>query len=123
MGLEKEDIKQLIAILQKGLVEDEEKGLEVSKTKTKKGVIKNKSRNSSEEHENKFLQMAEKNMHKSDSLIDKKLKKFPPTPRNRPASMVNVVCRVCGKKDFVSSQILPESAARYKCNNCATTGG
>ena len=122
MGLDNEDIKQLIAILQKGLT-NEKQDEQTESTKPVKKNIKNKRRQSYEEHTNEFLNMPEMNLHKDDTIIDRKLKKFPPTPRNRQVSMIDVKCRVCGKQDTISSKMLPESKDRYKCNNCSTSGG
>jgi hypothetical protein len=65
--------------------------------------------------------MPERNMHKSDTKIDKKLNKYPPTPRNRPFKAIDVVCRICGKKESVNPKIIPESADRYKCNKCSSS--
>lgn len=120
MGLDNDDIKQLIAILQKGLVVEDKSE---KQTKSTKKTLKNKRRQSYEEHTNQFLDMPERNLHKDDTIIDQKLKKFPPTPRGRSATTIDVRCRVCGKEETISSKMLPESKDRYKCNNCSTSGG
>lgn len=121
MGLEKEDIMALIAILQKGLTDDEEgvKSQDVPDTKSKR-----KTRTSSNEFStNKFDSMAERNMHKQDTEIDKKLwGNNQPIERNREFQQVAVQCRVCGKEDTVNS-ILVEGKERYKCNKCASSSG
>lgn len=128
MGLDPEDIKQLIAILQKGLTDnDDQKASTSPQVKSNKGdITTNKGgrrRRHQPEHINMFVDMPESKMHKDDAIIDQKLKKFPPTPRSRHATIVDVKCRVCGKEESVSSKILPESKDRYKCNKCATSGG
>lgn len=125
MALEKEDIMALIAILQKGLTDDEP-GLEYTeeapvktKTKKKRSVAKPKS----QVRPNKFDEMNEKEMHKTDSQTDKKLwGNNRPTRRTRPPSMAEARCRVCGKTETVSFA-LAEAGDRYKCNKCATTSG
>jgi hypothetical protein len=125
--LDPNQINQLIGLLQQMLPKSEDESKK-SKSKTKvkeqkfKTVTKSK-RIVDQERENKFLSMPERNMHKSDSVIDKKLNKLPPTPRSRKFSLINVTCRICGKTDEVSPKLLPESADRYKCNNCSSTQG
>ena len=66
--------------------------------------------------------MPECGMHKEDVEIDKKLQKYPPTARNRPVNFIDVRCRVCGKHDSVSENLV-DSAERYKCNNCSRSPG
>tara|TARA_B100001564_G_C20404437_1_gene562684 strand:+ start:34 stop:444 length:411 start_codon:yes stop_codon:yes gene_type:complete len=73
--------------------------------------------------ENLFLDMPEKDMHKNDVLIDQKLKSSQPIVRNRPAALVDVRCRVCGKQEQVSAQLIVDGVNRYKCNNCARGAG
>lgn len=130
MGLDKEDILALISILKKGLEEDpdvpEEK--EVSKDmNVNKKVSSRKKRSSSKNKKskkvNKFTDMSEFKMHKDDIEIDKQLSVSPPSPRTRSFSMVDVVCRVCGKKETVSPASVTESSGRYKCNKCCTLPG
>lgn len=72
---------------------------------------------------NKFTDMPERNMHKDDIAIDKKLSKFPPMDRTRNFEMIDVVCRVCGKKETISPSLLFDTPSRYKCNNCSTSAG
>jgi hypothetical protein len=117
MGLDKDDIKQLIAILQKGLVDDdsEEKHQENNKPKPR-----TKKRNA--EHQNLFESMPEHTMHKDDVLIDQKLKRFPPTQRSRNFNYISVRCRVCGKTENVNPSLI-ESSDRYKCNRCSSSAG
>lgn len=117
-----EKIKQLIQVLQ-GLLpkndssdEDDEPESKI-RTKTTRSGKKNKR------SKNKFLDMPEKDMHKSDTAIDKLLNKAPPTPRNRPYEPIEVVCRVCHKKEMVSPAVVPESTDRYKCNKCSGSAG
>lgn len=122
MGLDNDDIKALIAILQKGLVEEdteEEGDIEIVKSRVKKSQPKVSKKKKSQ---NKFEKMAEFKMCKEDVEIDKKIKKPPPSARNRPFDYVKVQCRVCGKKDKVAPAII-ESIDRYKCNKCATGAG
>lgn len=73
--------------------------------------------------ENLFLSMSEKDMHKNDVAIDQKLKSSQPVARNRPAALVDVKCRVCGKEESVSSQLIIDGVNRYKCNGCARGAG
>ena len=112
-------IKQLIAALQSLLPSNiEEKATETepqSKIKTKTARSGNKN------FRNKFLEMPEKDMYKSDTKIDKKLSIHPPSPRNRKFSTIDVVCRSCGKKESVNPQIVPDSVDRYKCNKCSSS--
>ena len=72
---------------------------------------------------NKFLDMPEKDMHKADSAIDKKLSVHPPTPRNRKFAKIDVACRTCGKQEKVNHSIVPEQLDRYKCNKCSSSSG
>jgi len=128
MALSNDDIKQLIAILQKGLVSEDtnNENIEPSKPKKthKKSALKNKSVKVVESyHDNQFLTMGVKDLHKEDSEIDKALRKFPPTPRTRQFKPIDVVCRSCGKRDKVSPSLIHESADRYKCNKCSSSAG
>lgn len=125
MALDKDDIKALIAILQKGLIDNDEteeediENIETIKPKIKKSQPKVTKKKKSL---NKFEKMAEFGMCKEDVEIDKKIKKPPPSVRNRPFDYVKVQCRVCGKKDKVAPALI-ESIDRYKCNKCATGAG
>jgi hypothetical protein len=121
-----EKLKQLISLLS-SLLPDDETEEEPANTKTKKNKvdpIKNNSRklNTKSTRENRFLDMPEANMHKEDCLIDKKLQKYPPSLRNRPVNFVKVKCRVCGKIEKISENVV-DSTERYKCNNCSTSAG
>jgi hypothetical protein len=127
-----EQIKQLITLLQ-GLLPKENSNVKkqnTKKTKTKSpklnSKIKTKTRrlkNEENDSYNKFLEMPEMNMHKSDVEIDKKLCKHPPTQRNRAYEPIKAICRVCGKTESINPAILPESSDRYKCNKCSSSSG
>lgn len=123
MGLDKDDIKALIAILQKGLTDDDDDTEEENpKSVTKKRKTSVQQKPKKKKVVNKFNSMAEFNMCKEDVEIDQKIRKPPPSARNRQFDFVSVQCRVCGKKDNVAP-ILVESIERYKCNKCATGAG
>ena len=125
MGLNNDDIKQLIAILQRGLTNDSD-AVESNEPKPKKKksqskiVSKKVTQRFEEVSENKFLTMPERNLHKEDTQIDKLLNKLPPTPRTRRFKTINVVCRSCGRKEEVSPSLVNDTE-RYKCNNCSTS--
>ena len=129
--LNPEQIQQMILMLQQMLPANTQEGGVVKSKKTKVASenekvnpIKTKKINmTNQHHENKFLEMSEMSMHKSDALIDKKLNKFPPTPRSRPFELVTVKCRVCGKTEDVHPKLVLDSVDRYKCNNCSTSEG
>lgn len=125
MALDKEDIKQLIAILQKGLVEDEDSSVDLPLKKNPNNIKTKKSRATKtiQDSENKFISMGFHNLHKEDIAIDKALRKNPPSPRNRKAKFVEVTCRSCGKKEKISHSLLYESSDRYKCNKCCSSPG
>jgi len=121
-----EQIKQLISLLQKMLPSDDNKDKDNDKDDSSfESPIKTKSAraNRTKSPKNKFLDMQEKNMHKEDIAIDKKLSISSPTPRNRKFKLIEVRCRSCGKKEKVNPAIVPDSVDRYKCNNCSTTSG
>jgi ribosomal protein S27E len=73
--------------------------------------------------ENMFLNMPEKDMHKSDTEIDKLLAPKVLTTRNRKSTEVDVKCRVCGKEQRVSSSLITDGISRYKCNDCSRGAG
>lgn len=125
MGLDDDDIKALIAILQKGLTNEEiDESSSKSKRKTTPKTASKASTQKKKGRKNKFDNMPEFNMCKEDIEIDKKIKKPPPSLRNRPFDPIKVQCRVCGKKDKVAPSILGSmEVERYKCNNCATGAG
>lgn len=120
-----EQIKQLISLLQQMLPSDDKKSNQDDEDDSFESPIKTKSARSgkNKNRKNKFLDMQEKNMHKEDIAIDKKLAINSPTPRNREFTPVDVRCRSCGKTEKVSPAIVPDSVDRYKCNNCSTTAG
>lgn len=125
-NLKPEQIQQLIGLLQQMLPQQETEAPKTKRKTTKKkqsSVLKTKNLDVEHERENKFLDMPENKMHKSDSLIDKQLNRYPPTPRSRDFSYVDVVCRLCGKKEKVSPKLVPESIDRYKCNRCSSSEG
>jgi len=130
MPLNNDDIKQLIAILQKGLTEDISDSDTNQPTKTLKSNkkkntenIKRNSYNSVQNRENKFLTLGLDKLHKEDVSVDKLLIVNPPTPRTRQMSLISVKCRVCGKEEKISSTMLYDSADRYKCNKCCSSPG
>lgn len=127
MGLDKEDIKQLIAILQKGLSDDNENlgsETEESVKPKRKRITKNikSNKKTTKQTKNLFESMSESTMHKDDILIDQKLRKFPPTQRSRSFMPITVSCRVCGKTESVNPSLI-ESVDRYKCNRCSSSAG
>jgi hypothetical protein len=121
-NLDPNQIKGLISLLQ-GLLPEENN----SKTKsTKKSSVKprkiNARKTSKPSFHNKFDDMSEARMHKEDIAIDRKLAKLPPVPRTRQFNTVDVLCRVCGKKETVNPSLV-DSIERYKCNKCCSSGG
>lgn len=126
-----EQIKLLISMLQSLLPKEGTPATKTSKknkNKTRKvdefdnPNIKTKSTRMSSSRQNKFLSMPERNMHKADVEIDKKLAQQPPSPRTRTFEPVEVRCRACGKTEEVNPAIL-DSTDRYKCNKCSTMAG
>lgn len=120
-----EQIKLLINMLQQMLPKEETNNGATNENKMDESIIKTKSTRSDKikTRPNKFLDMPEKNMHKSDSDIDKRLCINSPTPRNRKFIPVSVVCRSCGKSEKVNPAIVPEPRDRYKCNRCSASSG
>jgi metal-dependent hydrolase (beta-lactamase superfamily II) len=125
MDLTPEQIQQMIVMLQSMLPSKEETNNPkddpsndefVSTIKTKKVSAKKSN------FKNKFNNMAERNMHKEDVEIDKRLIVNGPTPRRKTNSLTEVQCRVCGKKDTVNANMLVDKT-RYKCNSCASGAG
>lgn len=120
MDLTPDQIQQMIAMLQSMLpkndnIETQEEEF-VSSIKTKKVSMKKNT------FKNKFNDMAEKNMHKEDIAIDKKLNISNPTPRRKSNSLTEVQCRVCGKKETINAGLIVDKT-RYKCNSCASGAG
>jgi transposase-like protein len=135
-----DQIKNLIEVLQALLpkapenIEDTEESVSISKAKSKNptksaSTLKTRGgqrRRKSNDNDglNKFESMSEFGMHKEDSAIDKVLSKIPPVARTRDeAEPIDVVCRICGKKESVSPSLIFDSISRYKCNTCATQSG
>lgn len=127
-----EQIQQMIVMLQQmlpGVANETKKPRKTRSTSNKKTNTKNnpiktkKTTINNQHHDNKFLEMSEMSMHKSDTVIDKKLAKFPPTPRSRTFEPITVVCRVCGKTEHVHPKLVLDSVDRYKCNSCSTSQG
>ena len=128
-NLSPEQLKAMIGMLQTMLnqaspdaeiveeTNNEDYQFTVLPTKSVKPKVRSKDR------PNKFNSMPEKNMHKDDVTIDKKLRVQPPVPRARPFTMLKVVCRVCGRSEEVNPSLLSESPNRYKCNQCSTSAG
>lgn len=131
MALDKDDIKALIAILQKGLQDDEpDEQKDKPKTQVKKNGPKQRktkvgSKNTESDYaENKFLSMGVAHLHKEDTAIDKILSKNSSrTPRTRRFTTINVTCRSCGKKESINPALLYDTPDRYKCNTCSTSAG
>jgi hypothetical protein len=126
-----EQIKMLISMLQSMLPKENsstDSNTQQDQHKSRKvdefdnPNIKTKSTKTANARTNKFLSMPERNMHKADTLIDKKLSVQPPSPRTRSFEPVQVVCRSCGKQEKVNAAIL-DSLDRYKCNKCSTMAG
>lgn len=123
MGLDNDDIKQLIAILQKGLSNDssnDDTDEQIPIKKTRRSTPKAKV--SKPKSKNKFEAMPEFNMCKEDLEFDRKVKKPPPSARLRDFEPIKVRCRVCGKDEKVAPDLV-ESIERYKCNKCSTGAG
>lgn len=123
-----EKIKQFIGLLQQFL-DTESSAVDNSHTETpsapttKTKPNKNKFTNKTNTFVNKFETMSEFRMHKEDVVIDKQLSKHPPVDRSREFDLVDVSCRVCGKKESVPPGLVFEGPARYKCNRCSATSG
>ena len=112
-----EQIKQLMSLLESLLPQEKT-------TEDFSPNIKTKTRSSkSTQSNNKFLSMPESKMHKEDIEIDKKLSVNAPTPRTRKFEAVETTCRVCGKKEKVSPNLIVDSIDRYKCNKCSGSAG
>lgn len=124
-NLSPEQIQAMIGLLQNMLASTNNPDVSQPNTKVKKPRKKKTESNKTNGKEflNKFEDMPEARMHKEDILVDKKLNVQPPVPRTRPFKMINVMCRVCGKKENVSPSLITESVDRYKCNKCSTSSG
>jgi hypothetical protein len=119
-----EQLKNLINLLQQMLPTEEDQETDQSSNEEFTAPLRTKgSKRKMTKSTNKFLSMSEKDMHKDDVAIDKKLAKFPPVSRSRDFDMIDVVCRVCGRKETISPALLFDAPDRYKCNNCSTSAG
>ena len=129
MALNNDDIKQLIAILQRGLSDQDDQETEpqvekVKKSNKNKNNIKTKkTKISQDDSSNKFIELGFDKLHREDIAIDKVLRKGPPTPRRRKLSQTKVRCRVCGREETINASLLYESPDRYKCNKCCSSPG
>jgi hypothetical protein len=132
MPLKDDDIKQLIAILQRGLSSDEQssetqptKTVKAKRRKTKEVIVHqtDEETDTKPKRINKFDKMAEKDMHKSDSKIDQLLCVHPPTIRTREFEPIKVRCRVCQRLESINPVLLHDSPDRYKCNRCSGAPG
>jgi hypothetical protein len=121
-----EQLKNLITLLQGMLpqtTEDDKAEEETEEDFTAPLRTKGSRSKNTKQTKNKFVDMPERDMHKDDTIIDKKLARFPPVSRARPFELVQVRCRVCGKTEKVSPSLVFEGVDRYKCNNCSTSSG
>lgn len=118
-----EQIKNLIQVLQTLLPENSEASEGAPEEEFSAAIKTRGGKKRPKQAKNKFVDMPEKDMHKDDIAIDKKLAKFPPVARARQFEMVDVKCRVCGKTETVSPSLVYEGVERYKCNNCSTSSG
>lgn len=124
-----EQIKQLISVLSALLSKENANQQDTPQTtnnEDNKDFIPrkiNKRKKYEHNEPNLFLSMNEKDMHKSDSEIDKKLSVYPPTKRSRRSTLCSVKCRVCGVEDKISSSLLFDTPSRYKCNKCSRSEG
>jgi ribonuclease D len=123
-----EQIQQLISILSSLLPSEENKKQPAKPKKTVKenrfdgSKIKTSRSKSKSRGINLFDKMSEKNEHKQDSEIDKKLSVHPPTQRRDKINLIKVQCRSCGKSENVSPSLIFDRE-RYKCNKCSSSAG
>jgi hypothetical protein len=127
INLDPQQIQQMIMMLQAMLPkQDGQESSGQSDTKSKKKSPRSNNKNKptiTKTSTNKFDSMMEKRMHMEDIEIDKKLIVQPPVPRARAFNLVNVVCRVCGKRESVNPVLITDSIDRYKCNKCSGAAG
>ena len=120
MSNKKETIQQIIGLLSSLIEDDAPEAEPTPKAKaTKRRRSKSKTTSNST---NKFDTMDARHLHKEDTAIDKILSVKPPCPRTRQYSTIDVACRSCGKRETVNPVLVTE-ASRYKCNDCARSGG
>jgi hypothetical protein len=123
-----EQIEQLISLLSSLLPSQEKKEPQTKPKKTTKenrfdgSKIKTSRSKSKSKGINLFDKMPEKNEHKQDSEIDKKLSVHPPTQRRDKVNLIKAQCRSCGKSESVSPSLIFDRE-RYKCNQCASSAG
>lgn len=123
-----EQLKKFIAALSSLLPPEENNIAEkpkARKTRTTRKTTKkitSKTRTSEEKH-NKFLDMAESNMFKEDPKVAQKLYNQPPMKRRSKKAKLSVTCRICGKREEISSSLLYGDKDRYKCNKCCGSAG
>jgi|688.fasta_scaffold75245_2 hypothetical protein len=129
-NLSPDQIKQMISMLQAMLTKDtisEPNDEPAQSTQQQTNIIKTVSPrqvNKTGNLVNRFDEMMESKLHQEDRAIDQALSVHSPTPRNRRSfDPINVVCRVCGRKDSVNPSMLSDSPSRYKCNSCARSPG
>lgn len=117
-------IKELISLLQSLLPTEDKKNPTAETSQNQKIKTRGpRKKTDSQKHINKFEKMPEFAMHKDDIAIDVALSKHPPVGRMREFEMIDVVCRICGKKETINPALLFDSHSRYKCNNCSTQAG
>lgn len=123
-NLNPQQIQQMIELLQNMLPSEEQEASEVVQEEFESPIKTKSSRRPIQgKRQNLFDQMMESKLHKEDVEIDKKLSATAgPTPRNRSSGLVDVHCRVCGKKEQVNATIITDRD-RYKCNKCAVGAG
>ena len=130
-----EQIKQLIGILSSLLPTDDldkETEAEPKKPKTRrkpaqtKKTTTNKStrfKKDTTQHTNKFVDMPESQMFRENPDVSQKLYQQPPMKRRPRKNKINVTCRICGKREEISSGLLYGDVDRYKCNKCCSNAG
>ena len=123
-NLNPKQIQQMIELLQNMLPDEEQEVQEEVAEEEFESPIKTKSsrRPIQGKRKNLFDEMMESKLHKEDVKIDQQLSGGRSMPRNRPSPLVDVHCRVCGKKEQVNASIIGDRD-RYKCNKCAVGAG
>lgn len=122
-NLNPEQIKQMIEML-KSMLPAEASDVMEEETQTTPKMIKQETKKSAKKQfVNRFDQMQEARLHKEDVAVDKALSVYAPTPRTRQFDPVEVMCRVCGRKETINPAILHEAPNRFKCNNCSRSPG
>jgi hypothetical protein len=126
MALNNDDIKQLIAILQKGLETEDDQPIAKPKRKRAKAVKKHTKTFDNNEKVKEILGIDLKSLHREDIDIDKKLsgsRNNNYKSKRTPIKLVDVTCRICGKREQISPTLLFDSPSRYKCNSCCSSPG